>query len=77
MMPGNSSGGHDPIRPPDIQRTTIMNFFETMGEFQLQRAEGDRQIATALADGLHSLWQSVTHSVAVALSHMPHPTPRA
>ena len=54
-----------------------MNFFETMGEFQLQRAEGDRQIATVLAEGLRRLWQSATHRIAVALSHMPHPTPRA
>jgi len=53
-----------------------MNLFETMGESQLQRAEGDRQIAAALADSLHRLWQSVTHRIAAALSHMPHPTPR-
>ncbi len=53
-----------------------MNFFETMGEFGLQRAEGDRQIALALAAGLHRLWQSAAHRVAVTLSHMPHPSPR-
>jgi hypothetical protein len=53
-----------------------MNFFETMGEFQLQRAEGDRQIAVALANGLHRLWHSATHRFAAALSHMPHPSLR-
>jgi hypothetical protein len=53
-----------------------MNYFETMGEFQLQRAEGDRQIAAALAEGLHRLWQSATRRIAAALSYMPHPTPR-
>jgi hypothetical protein len=54
-----------------------MNYFETMGEFQLQRAEGDRQIAAALAGTLRKLWQSTAHRMAAALSHMPHPSPRA
>jgi hypothetical protein len=76
IVPGNYSGGHGSVHPLGIQRTTIMNFFETMGEFQLQRAEGDRQIAAALANGLHRLWQSAAHRITAALSHMPHPSPR-
>jgi hypothetical protein len=46
-----------------------MGVFENMGEVQLQRAEGDRLIATALLRGFRRLSRVAGHWVAVTLTH--------
>ena len=54
-----------------------MSYFETMGEAELQRAEGSRQIALALAESLQALWHAAVRRLSLALSHLPHPSPRS
>jgi hypothetical protein len=55
----------------------IMTYFEAMGEAELQRAEGSRQIALALAGGIQALWHAAARRLALALNHLPHPSPRS
>ena len=54
-----------------------MPFLEMMGEAELQHAEGSRQIALALAEGIQALWHAAARRVSLALSHLAHPSPRA
>jgi hypothetical protein len=56
---------------------TIMTYLEAMGEAELQHAEGSRQIALALAEGIQALWHAAARRLCLALSHLPHPSPRS
>jgi hypothetical protein len=54
-----------------------MSIFETVGEAALLRAEGDRQLASTLAQGWNRLLQSVTHLFGRMFNNVPdqHPLP--
>ncbi|WP_158258173.1 hypothetical protein [Rhodopila globiformis] len=51
-----------------------MTYLEAMGDVELRHAEGNRQIALALAESLRALWQAAACRVTLALGHRP---PRA
>ncbi|PPQ39764.1 hypothetical protein CCS01_00915 [Rhodopila globiformis] len=62
------AGGRQP------ERIGIMTYLEAMGDVELRHAEGNRQIALALAESLRALWQAAACRVTLALGHRP---PRA
>jgi hypothetical protein len=47
-----------------------MNMFETLGEAQLLRHEGNRQLAFALADGTRALLRRLAQAVGKALRYI-------
>jgi hypothetical protein len=57
--------------PLNSQGTKIMSFLETMGEAALLRAEGNRQLANALAEGFGRLKHAVAKWITNALNHGP------
>jgi hypothetical protein len=54
-----------------------MTIFETLGHAQILRDEGNRQFASALADGARRLTRYLARMVRAALRHVPdeHPYP--
>jgi predicted component of type VI protein secretion system len=48
-----------------------MNFLETAGEALIQREEGNRQIAAALADGFRKLKQSLVRHFSSIFNNVP------
>lgn len=48
-----------------------MNIIEQNGKLLLQQHEGNRQLASALADGAHILLQHLTRLLAKALRRKP------
>jgi hypothetical protein len=54
-----------------------MSIFETLGQAQLLREEGARQLSAALADGTRSLLRRLARVLASAFRHVPdeHPFP--
>ncbi len=48
-----------------------MNIFEHNGEVLLQRYEGNRQLASALADSAQVLFRRLTEVLAKALDRIP------
>jgi hypothetical protein len=54
-----------------------MSIFETLGHAQMLRDEGNRQLASALAEGARNLMRYLVRLTGEALRHVPdeHPYP--